>query len=258
MKIIQSCLIIVGIGFTIHSYADTPYQRCTDEQTQQIMQQFKFYQLNKFQHDAFTSCLNIDSATQLIAISNPITELSDQDDGDFDLHLFLVDLNKNKILQSIKSNETITSDADLFDGITLDVNRFSTLVNTDVVALRIDHSHRGGFTYSSDDLTLYKIGRNQPIQKILSGIGTHESGYEAIGPCEENNQRSNVKRIFVLSQNVHHGLQDIILKESKDQVRSDYRKCTSIEKHYKQQQILKFNGKYYQFEHRNFLGMDPF
>ena len=73
----------------MNSFAES-YQSCSEEQTSQIIQQFKFDQLNKFKKyaESKTSCLNIDENTQLLAMSNPITQLDEDEGGEFDLQLF--------------------------------------------------------------------------------------------------------------------------------------------------------------------------
>ena len=204
--------------------------------------------------ETYKSCLNLDVAQtiQLLAISQPIKYLAD-DDASYNLNLYLIDSAQDKILQKYTSPDDLVSDADHFDS-----NRFSTLPNTDVIALTSNHSHRGGFTYHYNNLSLFKISLQQPIRKLFDGIGTNEGGYEAIGNCAPDNARSDVKRILILSNKTNHGLQDIILKETKNQTKTNYRTCKAVKKQFKQQQTIQFNGKEYKLQHQKLLGVDPF
>ena len=62
----------------------------------------------------------------------------------------------------------------------------------------------------------------------------------------------------MLSNKTTHGLQDIVLKEIKDQTKTNYQTCKSVKKQYKQQQTIKFNGQEYKLQHNDLLGIDPF
>lgn len=245
--------------FSINSFADT-YQRCSEQQQDQITQKFKLlsHKFDNTEAQTFISCLNLDTVQniQLIAVSQPIAYQA-RDEIEHDLNLYLIDSSKNKMLQRYKDPMTYTSDADHFDGVKLDINRFSTLPNTHVVGVETGSSHEGGFTYRYNNLALLKIDPKQPIKEIFSGIGTDDSGYERIGTCTDNTN-SHVKRILILSKNLSHGLQDIIMKETKDQTKTDYRNCKSVKRQYKQQQVIKFNGKEYKLQHDRLLGIDAF
>ena len=259
MKNIIKITAILGIFISVNCFADT-YQRCSGELQNRLIQQFKLDQ-NTFsnQVETYKSCLNLDVAQtiQLLAISQPIKYLAD-DDASYNLNLYLIDSAQNKILQKYTSPDNLVSDADHFDGIQLDSHRFSTLPNTDVIALTSNHSHRGGFTYYYNNLSLFKFSSQQPIRKIFDGIGTNEGGYEAIGNCAPDNARSDVKRILILSNKTNHGLQDIIMKETKNQTKTNYRTCKAVKKQFKQQQTIQFNGKEYKLQHQKLLGVDPF
>lgn len=243
------------------TFAQTPYSLCSNEQQQKLIQQFNLHSTGNKTNpsEGFISCLNLNPKhkTQLLAISRPIHPLDENGDGNFDLKLYWVDAIKNKILQSYQSPEIIVSDADYYENLYFDVNAFSTLAQTHVVGLKVRHSHRGGFSYSDDSLSLFKVGTSG-IQNVLSGLRTQESGYETIGPCLADNAQSDVKRILVLGQKTHFGLQDIVLKETKDQTLTDYRTCRTTQKQDQQQQTLKFNGQTYQFESHDLLQRDAF
>ncbi|MCF0264130.1 hypothetical protein KW868_06550 [Acinetobacter guillouiae] len=248
-------LLIAGNSFAV------PYQRCSGQQQQQLIQQFKLVNQRFANTEAKTyqSCIHLDNQQkiQLIAISQPIAYKS-YDDMEHDLNLYLIDSSQHKILQKYKAPETFYSDADHYDGAKLHSTRFSTLPNTDVVGLETSSSHEGGFTYSHNNLALFKVNPRQPIKQVFAGIGTNNSGYERIGNCVGNNTSSDVRRILVLSNKTTHGLQDIVLKETKDQTKTNYKTCTSVKKQYKQQQTIKFNGQVYKLQHNDLLGIDPF
>ena len=236
-----------------------PYLRCSEDLENKLIQQFKLAN-HKFADKAetFKSCISLDGAQkqQLLAISQSISYQAD-DEIEYDLHLYLIDSSQNKILQHYKDPVTYTSDADHYDGVKLDLNRFSTLANTHVVGVETASSHQGGFSYSHNNLALFKIDPKQSIHKIFNGIGTNESGYVNAN-CGADNPFSEVKRILVLSNKTSHGLQDIILKEQKNQVIGNENTCKVKRNTFKQQQVIKFDGKQYRLQHDNLLGIDPF
>ncbi len=259
MKKYSILLCIPFLLISINSFADT-YQRCSEQQQNQIIQTFKLltHKFDNTEAQTFISCLNLDNGqnTQLIAISQPIAYQA-RDEIEHNLNLYLIDSSKNKILQRYKDPMTYTSDADHFDGVKLDINRFSTLPNTHVVGVETGSSHEGGFTYRYNNLALFKIDPKQPIKEIFSGVGTNDSGY-VNASCGRDNPFSEVKRIFVLSNQLSHGLQNIVLKEQKNQIIGNENTCKVKRNTFKQQQILKFDGKQYKLQHENLLGIDPF
>lgn len=258
MKILQISLGMALFYISGNLFA-APYQRCSEQQQQQLIDQFKLVNQRFANTDAETyqSCIHLDNAQRihLIAISQPI-DYKSYDDMEHVLNLYLIDSSQHKILQKYKAPETFYSDADHYDGAQLHTTRFSTLNDIDVVGVETSSSHQGGFTYSHSNLTLFKVNPKHSIKEI-GGISMNESGYERIGNCSENSN-SEVRRILILSNKITHGLQDIILKETKNQTKTNYKTCTSVKKQYKQQQTLKFNGQVYKFQHHNFLSIDPF
>lgn len=258
MKRLQISIGMILIFITGHVLAAS-YQRCSAQQQQQLIDQFKLVNQRFAQTDAkiYQSCINLDSEQkiQLIAISQPIAYKS-YDDMEHDLNLYLIDTTQHKILQKYKAPETFYSDADHYDGAQLHTTCFSTLTDMDVVGIETSSSHQGGFTYSHSNLTLLKVNPKLPIKEI-GGISMNDSGDERIGNCPENSN-SEVRRILILSNKTTHGLQDIILKETKNQTKTDYKTCKAVKKQYKQQQTLKFDGQAYKFQHHNFLSIDPF
>lgn len=260
----QQIILSTALFLIAGQVFSAPYTRCSEQQQIQLVQKFKLDKNHFNNPDAatFLSCINIDTEKnlQLLAISQPIV-FQQIDDMEHDLNMYLIDSKQNKILQHYKDPNTYISDADHFDGIKLDINRFSTLNNINIIALETAHSHSGGFTYGHNNLTLFKIDPKQAIKAIFDGIGTHDYGSEGVGTCNgaiSENTNSEVKRILVLSNTTTHGLQDITLKETKDQTITNYKTCKSIKKQYKQQQSIKFNGKEYKLQHQRLLGIDPF
>jgi len=260
MKTLQIVLNAALLLITGNSFA-APYQACSEQLQDSLIQKFKLTNPSfaKTEAKTYKSCINLDSTQriQLVAISQPINYKS-YDDMEHDLNLYLIDSSHHKILQKYKAPETFYSDADHYDGAKLHNTRFSTLPNTDVIGLETSSSHEGGFTYSHNNLALFKVNPRQPIKQVFAGIGTNDSGYERIGNCIGNNTNSDVRRILVLSNKTTHGLQDIVLKEIKDQTKTNYQTCKSVKKQYKQQQTIKFNGQEYKLQHNDLLGIDPF
>ena len=260
MKTSQILLNTALVLIAGNSFA-TPYQSCSERLQTSLIQQFKLvnHQFSNSVAKTYKSCINLDpeQKIQLLAISQPIAFTS-YDDMEHDLNLYLIDSTQGKILQKYKAPETFYSDADHYDGAKLHNTRFSTLPNIDVIGLETSSSHQGGFTYSHNNLALFKVEPKQPIKQVFAGIDTNESGYERIGNCAGNNTSSEVRRILILSNKTNHGLQDIVLKETKNQTITDYKTCKSLTKQYKQQQIIQFNGQSYKLQHHNLLAIDPF
>ena len=258
MKTLQIVLNTALLLITGNSFA-APYQTCSEQLQDSLIQKFKLTNPRFANTEAKTyqSCIHLDNQQkiQLIAISQPIAYKS-YDDMEHDLNLYLIDSYQGKILQKYKAPETFYSDADHYDGAQLHTTRFSTLTDIDVVGIETSSSHQGGFTYSHSNLTLFKVNSKQSIKEI-GGISMNDSGDERIGNCPENSN-SEVRSILILSNKTTHGLQDMILKETKNQTKTNYKTCTSVKKQYKQQQTLKFNGQVYKFQHHNFLSIDPF
>lgn len=256
---IKTLISISILICSTQTFAET-YQRCSEQKQEQLIQKLKLmnHKFDNTEAQTFISCLNIDNlqTTQLIAVSQPISYQA-YDEIEYELNLYLIDSLKNKILQSYKDPMTYTSDADHFDGVKLDINHFSTLPNTHVIGVETSSSHEGGFTYSRNNLALFKIDPEQSIKEIFSGVGTNESGY-VNASCGQDNPFSEVKRIFVLSNQISHGLQNIILKEQKNQIIGNENTCKVKRNTFRQQQILKFNGKEYQLQHKKLLSIDPF
>ena len=234
------------------------YQRCSESQQESLAEKFNLltHQFDHLDAQTFKSCiiLNNQKNIQPLAISQPIS-YQDYNDMEHDLNLYIIDSNKNKILNKYKDPISHTTDAERYDGVKIHSAKFSTLNNTHVVGIETGISHEGGFTYSHDNLSLFKINANYSIQPIFSGVGTHDYGYLRGGSCISQNSAS-IQRIFILSKNTTNGLQDIILKETKKLNETNDQTCKSVERQFKQQQIIKFNGQKYKLEHDRLLGID--
>lgn len=256
-------LLMLGLNAllcTMQSHAAETYQRCSEQQQEQIIQKFKLltHKFDQTDVKTYKSCINLDQQQkiQLIAISQPIA-YQDYNDMEHDLNLYLIDSSSNKILQRYKDPSSHITDAERYDGVKLHTTKFSTLTNTHVVGVETGSSHEGGFSYRHNNLALFKIDSKQPIKEIFSGIGTDDSGY-VNASCGQDNPSSEVKRILVLSNQLSNGLQNIVLKEQKNQIIGNENTCKVKRNTFKQQQTLKFNGKEYKLQHHNLLGIDPF
>lgn len=251
MKIKNLFPVLILICST-QTFADT-YQRCTETEAEKILDQYQLiHHQNKPADDyPFSDCVIINPQTKLylVAVSNPLATQSDNA-GNYDLSLFLIDQQHQKIIQKYKHKDPIIP-ATQFEHLTFDINHYSTLADQNVIGLAINEQHVGGISHSARYLNLYRINKYSNIQPILTNFLTDFSA--GIGPMGcDTAETSVLKRNLILLNSTSNGLQDIQINEKTEDTRVKSN-CKVIHPILKRQHILKFNGQKYSTDKIHFL-----
>lgn len=231
-------------GLSISSLANANYSLCSQAQIDHA----KTLLHTEFEKDtAYQSCLVVDSKAQKLLFANSRVIASTADDiKTYDLTTYLVDTNTNQVVKSQVLDRNVVSDAIEFNGIEFDITAFSTLKNQNVTGLKTKFYHRGGISHGENELRLLKINDNSILP--IGNIVTEESNsinWDSI--CKDKGGHSSqVERLLILSNHKTNGLQDIIVKATKTNLNTIGKSCQDKTTKWRQQSILKFDGKTYQ------------
>lgn len=119
------------------------------------------------------------------------------------------------------------------------------------------HLNNGYFSYDLDKFNLFRVQSNPNSQKyniqwVLRDIKTNiQTNWRPAYGCESGTN-DDIKSIFILQNSQSHQLQDILLKKIKKSEDTD-EKCKAMHSKKAEQQLLRFNGEYYQFNKKQLL-----
>ena len=249
---IKNLLSISFLIFSTQAFAET-YQRCTEPEAEKLLDQHQLaHHQNKPVKDyPFSACIIINPQTKLylVAVSNPLATQSDNA-GNYDLNLFLIDQQHQKIIQKYKHKDPIVP-VTRFKNLTFDINHYSTLANQNVIGLAINEQHVGGISHDARYLNLYRINQHYNIQPVLTDFLTDFSA--GMGPMGcDTAETSVLKRNLLLLNSTSKGMQDIQINEKTEDTRVKSN-CKVIHPILKRQHILKFNGQKYSTDKTKFL-----
>ncbi len=249
---IRNLVLILSFVCSTQAFAET-YQRCTEPEAEKLLDQYQLtHHQNKSADDySFRDCVIINPQTKLylVAVSNPLATQSDNA-GNYNLNLFLIDQQHQKIIQKYKHKDPIVPDT-RFENLTFDINHYSTLADQNIIGLAINTQHVGGISHSSRYLNLYMINKHFNIQPVLTDFLTDFSA--GMGPMGcDTAETSVLKRNLILLNSTSNGLQDIQINEKTEDTRVKSN-CKVIHPILKRQHILKFNGQKYSTDKIHFL-----
>ena len=252
-------VFLAAIIFTLSTtgFAAEKQTSCSDTEIKQINQKYTLkINIAKFQDNSFHnySCIKAKPDNKIIfayLLENP-NDLSEHQDNS--LSILVLDANQ-KLLNRLEQKDFFPFSGLEFEGIRLENVAFSTLNNTTVFGLTSRETKFGDPSLSNHELNLFKVSPSGKIQQILFHFPSYTYASLSRLKCKDATT-DLVDRKLILSNQLHHGLQDIIIKEVKTSHGSDYKSCKSSENKYKRQHIMKFNGERYIFNEHEFLQSD--
>ena len=234
------------------AFALPQYQLCSQQQKLQLIKQFSLKQiLNNEEYPSYSSCVALNAQQKLIAISNPLHTESDY--ADYDLSLYLIDNQNQRILKKYKDIHSIDSDAAHFENMQFDSNPFSTSNAKQLIGLRFQHGHLGSDSFTIKELTLFELDTKNNIRKVLGGFRTDfEGGTRPNFKCQDG-LYTHSKVLLIPQQSTTNGMNDFKIKESVFRQEPNENSCKVKKINRSKTHYMRFDGKKYDFKHLNFL-----
>lgn len=249
-RTLSAALLVLGATGIANAWAEA-YTRCNADLEKQLIQQYKLIPQNRFTADtpSKTSCLDLDAAKtqQILAVSNPISE--DDQVQTFDLKLYYIDTLQQQLLHHYEYQDSINSDANVFEEIKLDINPYSTAKDAHVIGLAVQSGHLGGISHTQRELKLFKVSQKHPFQLILDNFLTDFQAAEHPLPSCPEAASSSLKRSLILLNSKSQGIQDIRIHEKLTRrFLVDEQSCRLKSINKQQNLIMKFNKQQYRFK----------
>lgn len=253
-------LSVIMLMMSTQSFATEKYAVCSTIEIKQINQRYALKlrpeALQNTQVNSFNDYACIKTTPNHQFIFAYISEDSPDSNENQDYNLSILVLGTDqKLLSRLEQKGFFPFSGLEFEGIRLENVPFSTLKNTNVFGLSSRESKFGDPSWSNHELNLFKLNVSGKIQQILYHFPSYTYSTLSRSQCHDATT-DLVDRKLILSDQLSHGLQNIIIKETKTTHGADYKTCKSSENKYKRQHIMKFNGERYIFNERNFLQSD--
>ncbi|MDV2468796.1 hypothetical protein QR674_07350 [Acinetobacter chinensis] len=253
-------LSAISLMTSSQSFAVEKHTLCSDKEIQQINQKYSLKlkpepipddEKNTFNNYA---CIKIKPENKIIFayISNGSSD--SYKNQDYNLSMLVLDAHQ-KLLNRFHQKDFIEFSGLEFEGIRLENVPFSTLKNTTVFGLSSTERKLGDPGISNHSLNLFQISSSGKIQRILYQFPFYIYSSLSRRQCHDATT-DLIERKLILTDQLSHGLQNIIVKETKTVHGSEYKTCKSSENKYKRQHIMKFDGVKYIFNEAFFLQSD--
>lgn len=253
-------LSVIMLMMSTQSFATEKYAVCSTIEIKQINQRYALklrpeaLQNNPVNSFNDYACIKTTPNHQFIFAYISEDSPDSNENQDYNLSILVLGTDQ-KLLSRLEQKGFFPFSGLEFEGIRLENVPFSTLKNTTVFGLSSRESKFGDPSWSNHELNLFKLNASGKIQQILYHFPSYTYSTLSRSQCHAATT-DLVNRKLILSDQLHHGLQDIIMKETKTSHGSDYKTCKTSENKYKRQHIMKFNGERYIFNERNFLQSD--
>ncbi len=241
-------------------HAKPIYISCNAQQSLQLIQKFHLLSDLTVKYEEIenrSDCIQLNNSQILIVTAN----ITDINHDHYRINLDLIDLNKQKQLLHYQHPQLVSEANGKFSSIKFDHVAYSNLPEQHVIGLKTHLYNIGEHSYDLDKFNLFRIVYNpsavkkNKVQWVLKNISTNiQSIWRPAYNCEDGTN-DHIKSIFILQNTQNHQLQDILLKQSKKSVDVD-EKCKISRADQIQQQLLKFNGEFYQINKKLLLNSD--
>lgn len=255
-KQISKLFLCLFAFYSAELLATPLYSSCAPEQTAKLIQELKLLTSKTLKSDELqerSDCIYLDANSLLIATANLIPNK----ENIYQIQLYLLNPNHKKILFKYIHPQMISEENGRFSSIKFDRVPYSSFPKENVVGLNTHHLNNGYFSYDLDKFNLFRVQSNPNSQKyniqwVLRDIQTNiQTNWRPAYGCE-NGTNDDIKSIFILQNSQSHQLQDILLKQIKKSEDTD-EKCKMMHSKKAEQQLLKFNGEYYQLNKKQLL-----
>ncbi len=161
-----------------------------------------------------------------------------EDDGEASLSLVILLSKENKILAKYVGENSINSDALVFDNLDIDTGRYILSPGVRAFGVRAGFSGRGGAGCLSQEALSLFVYDGKSIHAVLSGLNVRSGG-------SAGSETLNLR----MAPTKHHGYADIIVTGSVERDTSaeggDGRCADSFQPEKIKKHLLEFNGRYY-------------
>ena len=245
---------------TMQSHAAESYTACTANEMKQIIQKHRLKLDTEFITDDSAkefnpyTCIKLPTQNQTVFAYTPASSQDEYGNQNHNLKMLLLD-SKLAIQAQFLQKDFIEPGGLDYEGIRLENVPFSTLKDKTVIGLSRLEIKRGDPGMSSHYLNLFQISSTGKFTKILNDFPAYYYTYLSHFNCDDAST-DTLNRILILSAQRSHGLQNIIVKETKKAHGSELETCKKSDEKHTRQHMMKFNGTQYLFNESNFLQSD--
>lgn len=245
---------------TTQSHAAETYTTCTSNEIKQIIQKHRLKLDTEFITDDSTkefnayACIKLPTQNQTVFAYTPASSQDEYGNQNHNLKMLLLD-SKLAIQTHFLQKDFIEFSGLDYEGIRLENVPFSTLEDKTVIGLSRQENKHGDPGMSSHYLNLFQISSTGIFTKILNDFPTYYNTYLSRFGCDDAST-DTLNRILILSEQRSHGLQNLIVKETKKTHGSELKTCKKSDEKHTRQHTMKFNGTQYLFNESNFLQSD--
>ncbi len=249
-------LLLLGLNtvlMTTQSHAAESYTACTANEMKQIIQKHRLPLDTEFITDDSAkkfnpyACIKLPAQNQTVfaytSKSNPIENSTDDQ-----LSILLLSP-KLKLHGRYDQKDFIDAGEFKYKGIRLENVPFSTLGDTTVLGLIVAYQKSGELTTETHKLSLFQIIKNNQFKVVLKDFPARSWNSEYFNEECGNVYANGYNRKIKLSDQVHHGLQDVITLTSKWKRIAVKKDCSSkVGGGGNLEFILKYDGQQYSFD----------
>lgn len=221
-----------------------PYQRCSSAEMQKLQHHFSVNPSTSSNKPAFQDCIQLQYSQRLLALSSHSIGVTQDNAGNYDLTLYLIDKGTSQVLKVFNSPKGIVPTTRL-DNVEFDLNPYAK--DRELVGIALKQSHIGGINSSKRLLNLYAIQTDSKISLVLNGLMTNYNS-STQSSCDDWNTEE-IKRTLHISNQTHKGYPIFLLKESNINSHYNHQNCKASVEHEQGRYQLKFDGKEYPTQH---------
>ncbi|WP_143223999.1 hypothetical protein [Acinetobacter sp. ANC 5054] len=220
------------------------YQHCSSSEIQKLQRLFPDNDNDNDKQPAFQDCIQLQYSHRLLALSSNATGVIQDNAGNYDLKLYLLDKDTLQVLKVFKSPKGIVPTTRL-DNVQFDLNAYAK--DQELVGIALKQSHIGGINSSKRLLNLYAIHTDSKISVVLNGLMTNYNS-STQSACDDWNTEE-FKRSLHISNQTYKGYPIFLIKESSINSHYNHQNCKAIVEHDQGRYQLKFDGKEYPIQH---------
>lgn len=220
------------------------YQHCSSADIQKLQRLFSDNNSANTNKPVFQDCIQLQHSRRLLALSSNATDVIQDNAGNYDLNLYLIDKGTFQVLKVFKSPKGIVPTTRL-DNVQFDLTPYAK--DQDLVGIALKQSHIGGIHSSRRLLYLYAIQTDSKILAVLNGLMTNYNS-STQSACDDWNTEE-LKRTLHISNQTHKGFPIFLIKESSISSHYNHKNCKASAEHDQGRYQLKFDGKEFPIQH---------
>lgn len=165
-------------------------------------------------------------------------------EGLYDLDVVIVDTETGSVFHRLVEKDTLTSDAESLDGISVDTARYVLAPGLRAFGVKANNYHRGGTSSERITLRLYAVTKGT-LKQVMAPLLTRFAVSNAGGfDCDYYRVK---ERTISVGKKSSYGYADLLVNERREESEVTYsgESCTAVMQKTKRRYVIRFDGSQY-------------